>query len=68
MKKVIYLALFWSLLIVFGAGGCQSPGKIQTLSGVVFDASMNNIIVITTKGDTVDISTMDTDPPKFPAY
>ncbi|MCR9012563.1 lipocalin family protein [Gabonibacter chumensis] len=66
MKKVIYLALFWSLLIVFGAGGCQSPGKIQTLSGVVFDASMNNIIVITTKGDTVDISTMDADPAKVP--
>lgn len=66
MKKVIYLSLFWSLLIVLGVGGCQSSDKAQTLSGIVFDASMNNIVVITTKGDTVDISTMDTDPAKVP--
>ena len=38
----------------------------QTVTGVVVDASMNNIMVRTDAGDTVDISTMDTDPAKVP--
>ena len=34
----------------------------KTISGVVGDASMNNFMLITSKGDTLFISTMDQEP------
>lgn len=47
---------------------CGESAKVQeTVSGVVLDASMNSILVVTAAGDTVSISTMDTDPAKVPA-
>lgn len=32
MKKVIYLALFWSLLIVFGAAAANLPVRFKRLA------------------------------------
>lgn len=64
MKKIIYpFALI--LLIISGISGCQPAGP-QTLSGTVYDASMNTITLITGKGDTVNISTMNANPKKVP--
>ncbi len=38
----------------------------QTVNGKVIDATMNNIMLLTEKGDTLHISTMDADPEKVP--
>ena len=38
---------------------CKQESKFQIINGIVYDATMNNITLITGKGDTVNISTMD---------
>lgn len=40
---------------------------LQTVSGIVIDATMNNIVLHTNDGDTINISRMDTNPKKVPA-
>ncbi len=45
---------------------CKQETKEQTVSGKVVDATMNNIMLVTTSGDTLNISTMDTDPAIVP--
>lgn len=65
MKKTILTVCFFSLLII-GLMSCKQVNAPQEISGLVFDASMNNITLITTAGDTVNVSTMDADPTKVP--
>lgn len=36
--------------------------EVKTLTGVVGDASMHNFMLVTSKGDTIFISTMDQEP------
>ena len=43
-----------------------APETPQSIHGIVTDASMNDILVVTDQGDTVAISTMDADPAKVP--
>lgn len=45
---------------------CQSVPVPQTVEGRVMDATMNNITLIASTGDTLNISTMDADPAKVP--
>ena len=62
MKKLIYLSV-----LAFFAGSissCKQENHPQVLNGIVYDATMNNITLITGKGDTINISTMDTNPDK----
>lgn len=65
MKKTIstLISLAFILLVIVS---CKKAGGPQTYNGVVVDATMNNITLITAEGDTVNISTMDTNPQKVP--
>lgn len=65
--KVITLCLLASTMLI-GFSSCTSlaPKGPQTVEGEVLDATMNNICLLTTKGDTLEISTMDSDPTKVP--
>ena len=58
--------MFLAAALAVGLVSCGGAAGPQTVTGVVVDASMNNIMVRTDAGDTVDISTMDTDPAKVP--
>lgn len=65
MKKFFYISVFTFLL------GCisscmQEKQQFHVINGTVYDATMNNIMVITGKGDTINISTMDADTKKVP--
>ena len=51
--------------IAAGLTAC-APETPQSIHGIVTDASMNDILVVTDQGDTVAISTMDADPAKVP--
>lgn len=64
MKKIIYASVC-CILIMSSISACQPDGP-QTFSGTVYDASMNTITLITSKGDTVNISTMNTNPKQVP--
>ena len=64
MKKLIYLSV-----LAFFAGSissCKLENRPQVVNGIVYDATMNNITLITGKGDTINISTMDANPDKVP--
>lgn len=65
MKNFVYLSA-GLMLLAGGVTSCKNPAAPQVISGIVYDASMNNIVVVTNQGDTVDISTMDSDPLKVP--
>lgn len=64
MKKIICASAYF-ILIMLGISACQPAGP-QILTGMVYDASMNTITLITSKGDTVNISTMNANPKKVP--
>ena len=66
MKKNIFsrAAVAASALTLASCG--SKPAAPTTVDGVVLDASMNNITLVTTAGDTLNISTMNTDPAKVP--
>lgn len=51
-------------LFLFGIVACKQAPVAKTVNGVVMDASMNNVTIITDSGDTLNISTMDADPAK----
>lgn len=65
MKKLIYLSASAALLLSI-ITSCKQVPTTQTINGIVYDASMNNITVISNQGDTINISTMDTNPQKVP--
>lgn len=62
MKKI------YSLLAIASLAVACSPKAAEpiTASGVVIDASMNTMSIITPEGDTLNISTMDADPALVP--
>lgn len=64
MRNVWIVAAVLSGLFWFAS--CRQAGTSATVEGVVFDATMNNMALITGAGDTVNISTMDTDPDAVP--
>lgn len=65
MKHLVYLSIC-SVLLWGGISSCKKAVEPQVISGVVYDASMNNMTVITNQGDTINISTMNADPQKVP--
>lgn len=65
MRKLVYLSVC-SVLLLGSIASCKKAVGPQVISGIVYDASMNNITVITDQGDTVNISTMNTNPQKVP--
>ena len=62
MIKIKYLATL--CLIAAVAFSCTPVEKKVT--GMVIDATMNNITLISDAGDTLNISTMDADPTAVP--
>ena len=65
MKKTILLSVCAALLLG-SIVACKKTDSTQVINGIVYDASMNNITIITNQGDTVNVSTMNTDPQKVP--
>lgn len=65
MKQLAYLSIC-SVLLLSSIASCKKSTASQVISGIVYEASMNNITLITNQGDTVNISTMDADPQKVP--
>lgn len=65
MRKNLFSACLSALLFA-GLVSCTQTKAPLEVSGLVYDASMNNITLITDAGDTVNISTMDADPVKVP--
>lgn len=65
MKKTIFSSCV-SVLLLFALVSCKQTKAPQEVNGSVYDASMNNITLITDAGDTLNFSTMDADPAKVP--
>lgn len=65
MKKLVYLSASVAFLLA-GIISCKQVPPTQIINGIVYDASMNNITVISDKGDTINISTMGANPQKVP--
>ena len=65
MKKNICITAI-IIASAFGVTACKQNTESKTINGTVLDASMNNIVLTTSDGSTVDISTMDTSPEKVP--
>ncbi len=63
MKKMYYTL---AAALLFGMTACQQTPAALTVTGDVQDATMNNISLVTTEGETVNISTMDADPAQVP--
>lgn len=57
MKRLTYLIV--CSLAIGSIAACKQESKFQVINGIVYDATMNNITLITCKEDTVNISTMD---------
>ena len=51
MKRLTYL--FVCSLAIGSIVACKQESKFQIINGIVYDATMNNITLITGKGDTV---------------
>lgn len=65
MKKLIYLSVSAAFLLS-AITACKQVPSSQIINGIVYDATMNNITVITDQEDTINISTMDANPQKVP--
>ena len=65
MKNIFSLAAVAASALALASCGSK-PAAPTTVDGVVLDASMNNITLVTTAGDTLNISTMNADPAKVP--
>ncbi len=59
MKKILF---FLSAALLLLAASCNRTPVSHTVEGMVYDATMNNIMLIADSGDTLNISTMDSDP------
>lgn len=57
MKNIIYLFVF--TVIVGCSSSCKQESQFRVINGIVYDATMNNITLITGGRDTINISTMD---------
>lgn len=65
MKKLCFLSVF-AAFFLGSFTSCKQAPATQVIEGIVYDASMNNITLISNQEDTVNISTMDADPQKVP--
>lgn len=65
MKKNIFTLAAVAVSAVALASCGSKPAGPQTVEGVVLNASMNTVTVITTAGDTLNLSTMNTNPAKI---
>ena len=65
MKKLVYLSTSVVFLLA-GIISCKQAPATQIINGIVYDASMNNLTIISDQGDTVNISTMNSNPEKVP--
>ncbi|WP_455585061.1 lipocalin family protein [Bacteroides sp.] len=65
MNKLIYLPAS-VIFILISIISCKQAPATQIINGIVYDASMNNITVISNQGDTINISTMNSNPEKVP--
>lgn len=65
MKSLFYLSLYTTLFLG-SFTSCKQISTTQIIKGIVYDASMNNITVVTNEGDTLNISTMNANPQKVP--
>lgn len=65
MKKLIHLSVSAAFLLS-AITACKQGPNSQIINGIVYDATMNNITVITDQGDTINISTMDANSQKVP--
>lgn len=65
MNKVICLSVSIAFMLA-GITSCKQVSATRIIDGIVYDASMNNITVISNQGDTINISTMDANPQKVP--
>ena len=54
MKRLTYL--FVCSLAIGSIVACKQESKFQIINGIVYDATMNNITLITGKGDNVNIN------------
>ncbi len=63
MKQKIMLIVIFAFILA-AMNSCKKNSTPENSSGYVVDASMNNITIVTAKGDTLNISTMDADPQK----
>lgn len=66
MKKTTFLQISLAAGLMLALAACQSAPVPRTVEGRVMDATMNNITLIASTGDTLNISTMDADPAKVP--
>lgn len=64
MKKLFSISVFTFFLGCISS--CKQESALQVINGTIYDATMNNIMLITDKGDTINISTMDADTSKVP--
>ncbi|WP_227472051.1 lipocalin family protein [Parabacteroides bouchesdurhonensis] len=65
MKKNILITI--SLVaVISGITACKHITESKVINGTVIDASMNNITLATSDGNTVNISTMNANPEKVP--
>lgn len=62
-KNILTLAVAASAALALASCG-RKPAAPQTAEGIVCDATMNRITLITAAGDTLSVSTMDADPAK----
>ncbi len=69
-KLFIISMLMTGFALCITSCGKKQDTQIKTdstiVAGKIFDASMNNITLISVNGDTLNISTMDADPAKVP--
>lgn len=65
MKNIFSLAAVAASALTLASCGSK-PAAPTTVDGVVLDASMNTITLVTTANDTLNISTMNADPAKVP--
>ncbi len=63
MKTIKLLSVICAAMAML-AVSCNTQPVQQSVEGTVVDATMNNVMIVTASGDTVNISSMDADPAK----
>ncbi len=67
MKTKKTMSVLLTACLAVGMFSCKPAVPApDSVKGMVADATMNNIMIITQTGDTMNISTMDADPAKVP--
>ncbi len=66
MQKIIFLSAALTAALMLASCGPKPAAGPRTVDGRVLDASMNTITLLTSAGDTLNISTMNADPTEVP--